>query len=35
MLLGSVSIAVIFHSRWPVLVVPHPDAELPLAATGQ
>ena len=35
MLLGSVSIAVIFHSRWPVLVVPHPDAELPPAVTGQ
>jgi nucleotide-binding universal stress UspA family protein len=35
MLLGSVSIAVMFHSKRPVLVVPHPDAELPPAATGQ
>jgi nucleotide-binding universal stress UspA family protein len=35
MLLGSVSIAVIFHSRRPVLVIPHPDAELPPAAEGQ
>lgn len=26
MVLGSVSIAVIFHSKRPVLVVPHPDA---------
>jgi nucleotide-binding universal stress UspA family protein len=35
MLLGSVSIAVIFHSKRPVLVVPHPDAEPTPAATGQ
>jgi nucleotide-binding universal stress UspA family protein len=35
MLLGSVSIAVVFHARWPVLVVPHPDAEPTPAATGQ
>jgi len=35
MLLGSVSIAVIFHSKRPVLVVPHPDAEPPPAGTGE
>jgi nucleotide-binding universal stress UspA family protein len=35
MLLGSVSIAVVFHSSWPVLVVPHPDSEPTPAATGQ
>jgi nucleotide-binding universal stress UspA family protein len=35
MLLGSVSIAVMFHSRRPVLVVPHPDAESLPAATEQ
>jgi nucleotide-binding universal stress UspA family protein len=35
MLLGSVSIAVIFHSKRPVLVVPHPDADRTPAATGQ
>ena len=35
MLLGGVSIAVIFHSKQPVLVVPHPDAEPTPAATGQ
>lgn len=34
MLLGSVSIAVIFHSKRPVLVVPHPDAEPPPDAAG-
>jgi nucleotide-binding universal stress UspA family protein len=35
MLLGSVSIAVISHSRRPVLVVPHLDAEPTPAATRQ
>ena len=35
MLLGSVSIAVIFHSKRPVLVVPHPDTGLPPPTEGR
>ena len=35
MLLGSVSIAVIFHSKRPALVIPHPGADQLPAATGQ
>jgi nucleotide-binding universal stress UspA family protein len=35
MLLGSVSIAVMFHSKRPVLVVPHPGAEPLPAATDE
>lgn len=35
MLLGSVSIAVIFHSKRPVLLVPHPDAGQAPIAKGQ
>jgi nucleotide-binding universal stress UspA family protein len=35
MLLGSVSIAVVFHSKRPVLVVPHSDAEPPPGSTEQ
>ena len=34
-LLGSVSIAVVFHSKRPVLVVPHPDDEPPAPAAEQ
>ena len=33
MLLGSVSIAVVFHSKRPVLVVPHQEADPPPNAT--
>jgi nucleotide-binding universal stress UspA family protein len=35
MLLGSVSIAVVFHAKRPVLVVPHGEADRPPAATHQ
>jgi len=35
MLLGSVSIAVVFHAQRPVLVVPHHQGDQPPAATGQ
>ena len=33
MLLGSVSIAVVFHAKRPVLVVPHREADQPPTAT--
>ena len=35
MLLGSVSIAVVFHAKRPVLVVPHHEADQPPVATKQ
>jgi nucleotide-binding universal stress UspA family protein len=35
MLLGSVSIAVVFHAKRPVLVVPHHEADQPPPATEQ
>jgi nucleotide-binding universal stress UspA family protein len=35
MLLGSVSIAVMFHAQRPVLVVPHHESQEPTAATEQ
>ena len=35
MLLGSVSIAVVFHARRPVLVIPHHEADEPSTATKQ
>jgi nucleotide-binding universal stress UspA family protein len=35
MLLGSVSIAVVFHAKRPVLVVPHHEADQPPTATEQ
>jgi hypothetical protein len=34
-LLGSVSIAVVFHATRPVLVVPHHEADQPPPVTGQ
>jgi nucleotide-binding universal stress UspA family protein len=34
-LLGSVSIAVVFHAKRPVLVIPHHEADQPPAVTKQ